>query len=162
MIIREATPDDYPLIWPLLREVFRRGDTYAVPSTINEEEARRLWMEAPLRTYVAEDDGDILGTYKLSHNSAGGGDHVCNCGYIVSPRAQGNGLATAMCEHSQKMALELGFKAMQYNMVVSTNESAVRLWQKLGFEIVGTLPRGFNHPQEGYVDGHIMYKWLVE
>lgn len=161
MKIREATLEDFPRIWPLIRGIIRKGDTYAIPKDIDETGARKVWMEDPLRTYVVEDGDDIIATYKLSANAAGGGAHVSNCGYMVSPETRGKGLATLMCEHSQEMALELGFKAMQFNKVVSTNEGAVRLWQKLGFDIVGTLPWAFEHPQEGYVDAYIMYKWLA-
>lgn len=161
MIIREATNEDFSRIWPVFRIVVRAGDTYSIPKDIDETGAREVWMRAPLKTFIAEKNGTVLGTYKLNVNRAGGGDHVCNCGYMVTPEARGLGVASQMCEHSQKVALELGFKAMQYNMVVATNEGAVRLWQKLGFGIVGTLPRAFNHPQQGYVDAYVMYKWLA-
>jgi len=162
MIIREALDEDFPKIWPIFRTVVRAGDTYSIPKDINETDAQKIWMRDPLKTFVAEENGSVLGTYKLNVNRAGGGDHVCNCGYMVTPEARGHGVASKMCEHSQKAALELGFKAMQFNMVVATNTGAVRLWQKLGFDIVGTLPRAFKHPQQGYVDAHVMYKWLTD
>jgi len=162
MIIRKATNDDFSKIWPIFRTVVRAGDTYTIPKDIGETDAREIWMRAPLKTFVAEENGAALGTYKLNVNRAGGGNHVCNCGYMVTPEARGHGVASKMCEHSQKIALDLGFKAMQFNMVVSTNKSAMRLWQKLGFGIVGTLPRAFRHPQQGYVDAHVMYKWLAD
>ncbi len=162
MIIREALDEDFPKIWPTFRTVVRAGETYTIPRDIGEASARDIWLKAPLKTYVAEKDGSILGTYKLNVNRGGGGGHVCNCGYMVTPEARGHGVASMMCEHSQGVALELGFKAMQFNMVVSTNIGAVRLWQKLGFDIVGTLPGAFHHPQEGYVDAYVMYKWLAE
>ncbi len=107
-----------------------------------------------------EEDGKVLGTYYLKTNQQGPGDHVCNCGYMVSTAARERGLATAMCEHSQSIARELGYKAMQFNFVASSNEGAVRLWNKLGFETVGRLPKAFNHPSKGYVDALVMYKWL--
>ena len=117
-------------------------------------------MEAPRLTFMAEDDDTILGTYCIKTNQAGPGDHVCNCGYMVASAARGRGLATAMCEHSQEVAIKLGYKAMQFNFVVSTNEGAVKLWNKLGFATVGRLPKAFNHPSKGYVDALVMYKWL--
>jgi ribosomal protein S18 acetylase RimI-like enzyme len=162
MIIREASDQDFSKIWPTFQTIVRTGETYAIPSDIDEASAREIWLKAPLKTYVAEKDGVILGTYKLNENQSGGGKHVCNCGYMVTPEARGHGIASMMCEHSQTVAVELGFKAMQFNLVVSTNMGAVRLWQKLGFDIVGTLPGAFHHPQEGYVDAYVMYKWLAE
>jgi ribosomal protein S18 acetylase RimI-like enzyme len=117
-------------------------------------------MQAPRLTFVAEEDGQVLGTYYLKTNQAGPGEHVCNCGYMVSSSARGRGLATAMCQHSQKIAKALGYKAMQFNFVASTNERAVKLWAKLGFATVGRLPKAFRHPAHGYVDALVMYKWL--
>ena len=161
MIIREAYKADWPILWPMIRDIVRAGDTYAIPVDIDEAEAQKLWLEEPVKSYVAVEDGIILGTYKLNVNLAGPGNHVANCGFMVSPSARGRGLASNMCKHSEAEALKLGFKAMQYNMVVSTNSGAVRLWQKLGYEIVGTLPKAFRHPNQGYVDAHVMYKWLA-
>ena len=105
-------------------------------------------------------DGHILGTYYLKTNQVGPGSHVCNCGYMVSSKARGKGLATAMCQHSQKQAIKLGYKAMQFNFVASSNEGAIRLWNKLGFNTVGHLSKAFHHPNKGYVDALIMYKWF--
>ena len=119
-----------------------------------------IWIEEPRKTYVFEEEGRILGTSFLKTNQAGPGSHVCNCGYMVSSSARGRGLATAMCEHSQKVARALGYKAMQFNFVASSNPGAVRLWGKLGFATVGRLPNAFNHPALGYVDALVMYKWL--
>ena len=112
-------------------------------------------------TFVAEMQGEILGTYLIKTNQGGNGRHVCNCGYMVASRARGQGIAGAMCKHSQEKALELGYKAMQFNFVVSTNAAAIRLWNRHGFETVGRLPKAFEHPTEGFVDGLIMYKWLA-
>ena len=117
-------------------------------------------MKMPRLTFVAEENGEILGTYYLKTNQAGPGDHVCNCGYMVSSTARGRGLATAMCEHSQAIARSLGYKAMQFNFVASSNEAAIKLWNKLGFASVGRLPKAFNHPARGYVDALVLYKWL--
>ena len=114
----------------------------------------------PRLTFVADEDGQVLGTYYLKTNQGGPGDHVCNCGYMVSSSARGRGIATAMCQHSQRIAKALGYKAMQFNFVASTNAGAVKLWTKLGFETVGRLPKAFRHPAQGYVDALVMYKWL--
>ena len=160
MNIREANKKDFDRIWPIFYEIVKAGETYAYAIDTNKEQAFTIWMEAPRKTFVFEEDGNILGSYYLKTNQAGPGNHVCNCGYMVSSLARGRGLATSMCEHSQTIAKELGYKAMQYNFVASTNEGAVRLWHKLGFETVGKLPKAFNHPTKGFVDAFIMYKWL--
>jgi len=159
--LRPATDVDWPALWQVLEPVFRAGETYSFDPDITESEARRVWMGVPLRTYLAEDNhGTVLGTYYLKPNQAGPGAHVCNCGYIVSTAARGKGIAAAMCEHSHVEARRHGFKAMQFNSVVSTNEAAVHLWQKLGYKIVGTLPKAFDHPANGLVDAYVMYKEL--
>lgn len=160
MNIREATREDFEKIWPIFREIVATGETYAYPRDTTKEQAIKLWIDSPRKTYVFEEDGQILGTYYIKTNQAGPGDHVCNCGYMVSSAARGRGLATAMCEHSQEIARKLGYKAMQFNFVASSNEGAVRLWNKLGFDTVGRLPKAFRHPAKGYVDALVMYKWL--
>lgn len=117
-------------------------------------------MQTPARTYVAMINGEVQASYYIKTNHEGPGAHVCNCGYMVAASARGQGLATALCEHSQQVALELGYKAMQFNFVASSNESAVKLWQKLGFDIVGRIPAAFEHPEKSFVDALVMYKWL--
>lgn len=161
-VIRPAQVDDFPAIWSIFEPVVLAGDTYAIPTNISFRDARKLWLESPLATYVASEGDVVLGTFYLKPNQAGGGGHVCNCGYMVAETARGRGLATAMCNYSQQEALRLGFKAMQFNLVLSTNSAAVALWEKLGFDIVGTLPRAFDHPQQGLVDAFVMYKWLSD
>jgi len=162
MTLRPATPQDWEAIWRILEPVIRAGETYTYPRDMSAEEARRVWMELPRQSYVALIDDKIVGTYYLKSNQSGGGDHVCNCGYMVAPSAQGKGVATAMCRHSQCKALALGYRAMQFNFVVSTNTRAVALWHRLGFETVGRLPEAFRHPRLGYVDALVMYKMLTE
>lgn len=160
--IREFHNDDWPAVWQIIEPVFRAADTYSFPPDISEQEAFRAWVELPAATFVAEDEhGQLLGSYYLKANQPGQGAHVCNCGYVVSEAARGKGIASAMCEHSQTNAVRLGFRAMQYNLVVATNTGAVRLWQKHGFAIVGTLPKAFRHPVAGYVDAFVMYKSLL-
>ncbi|SIS87771.1 Ribosomal protein S18 acetylase RimI [Thalassolituus maritimus] len=160
MNIREATKEDWELIWPIFHEIVKAGETYAYETNTTKEQAEKIWLDAPRKTFVFEEDGAVFGTYYLKTNQAGPGNHVCNCGYMVSSSARGRGLATSMCEHSQQIALELGYKAMQFNFVASSNEGAVRLWGKLGFETVGRLPKAFNHSIKGYVDALVMFKWL--
>src|SRR4051812_33414680 len=157
--IRRYQQSDWPDLWPLLRATFSTGDTYAYSPTSSEAEIHKAWIEAPAATFVARaPDGKLLGTYVLKANQPGLGSHVCNCGYVVAPEAQGQGIATALCEHSQREALGMGFLAMQFNLVVSTDERAVRLWKRLGFRVVGTLPHAFRHQRLGYVDAFVMYK----
>lgn len=127
---------------------------------MSEEEALAYWFASGHEVFVAEQDGAIVGTYYLQANQRGGGAHVANCGYVTAREAMGRGVASAMCAHSLEHARARGFKAMQFNFVVSTNEGAVRLWRKNGFKIVGTLPEAFLHPERGYVDAFVMYREL--
>lgn len=160
--IRPIEKSDWKAAWQIIEPVFRAGETYAFSPVISEKEAYRVWVSTPRETYVAVDtNNNIVGTYYIKPNQPELGAHVCNCGYIVAKEARGRGVATAMCEHSQCEAVALGFRAMQFNLVVSTNESAVRLWIKLGYDIIGTLPNSFRHSQLGYVDAHVMYKLMV-
>jgi ribosomal protein S18 acetylase RimI-like enzyme len=162
LTLRPFEPSDWPEVWAILRATFASGDTYAFAPDSTEEEIRRAWTEVPRATYVACDEaGRVVGTYFLKANQPGLGAHVANAGYVVAREAQGRGVAAAMCEHSQEEAIRLGFRAMQFNLVVATNERAVRLWQRLGFALVGTLPGAFRHQQLGYVDAHILFKQLV-
>ena len=158
--IRPARPDDNDAIWAILEPVLRSGETYTLPREIGRDEALAYWNRNSQEVFVAEDAGHILGTYFLRANQAGGGDHVANCGYMTSPAAQGKGVGRAMLEHSLAHARERGFRAMQFNFVVSTNERAVRTWQAYGFETIGRLPAAFRHPQLGFVDALVMFKQL--
>lgn len=160
MNIREASENDFDNIWLIFHEIVSAGETYAYSQDTTKEQALNIWIKTPRKTYVFEDNNKILGTYYLKTNQAGPGSHVCNCGYMVSSKARGRGLATSMCEHSQEIAKKLVYKAMQFNFVASSNEGAVRLWSKLGFDTVGKLPKAFNHPSKGYIDALVMYKWL--
>lgn len=164
MHIRNFRPDDWPAVWGVLEPVFRTGDTYGVPRGISSREAQARWTDAPKSVFVVEgvEGGPILGTYYLTSNGEGPASHVCNCGYAVAGEARGCGLASAMCEHSQVEAVRRGYRAMQFNLVASSNRGAVRLWQKLGFAIVGTLPQAFRHPTFGFVDAFVMFKQFDE
>lgn len=159
--IRPMTPEDFEQFWPTFQAVVAAGQTYAYDPALDKEQARALWMQVPLHTLVAEEDGQLLGSYYLKPNAAGPGNHVSNCGYMVTEAARGRGVARLMCEHSQQLALASGFLAMQFNSVVATNEVAVALWHKLGFETVGRLPKAYRHAQLGLVDCLVMFKWLA-
>ncbi len=159
--IKPANKNNWPDIWKIIEPVFRAGDTYAIPQDISDNDAYALWMGKALATYIAVDKNDtVLGTYYIKPNQLGPGSHICNCGYIVSETARGQGIAQKMCEHSQQEAVNKGFLSMQFNLVVSTNQGAIRVWEKMGFAIVGTIPKAFNHPQKGLVDAFVMYKDL--
>ncbi|WP_414440352.1 N-acetyltransferase family protein [Burkholderia sp. 22PA0106] len=158
--IRPITPDDFDRFWPTFQAIVEAQETYAFDPAVTKEAARALWIDLPLHTFVAEEDGELLGSYYLKPNAVGPGRHVCNCGYMVAPAARGKGVAQRMCEHSLQVARDAGFLAMQFNSVVATNTVAVALWQKMGFEIVGTLPRAYRHRTLGLVDCHVMYRWL--
>ena len=159
-VIREAVKADFDFIWPIFHEIVSLGETYAFSLDATKQQAEEIWLDAPSKTFVFEKDGEILGTYYIKNNQDGPGSHVCNCGYMVSSASRGEGLATSMCMHSQEVAKQLGYKAMQFNFVASTNVGAIRLWSKLGFETVGRVPKAFNHRERGYIDVLVMYKWL--
>jgi L-amino acid N-acyltransferase YncA len=160
MIIRPASEGDATAIWAILEPVIRAGETYTLDRDMREAEALGYWFGADKETFVAEEDGAVLGTYYLRANQAGGGNHVCNAGYMTGSAAVGRGVARAMCLHSIEHAKTRGFRAMQFNFVVSTNVRAVGLWQSLGFEVVGRLPGAFAHPAEGFVDALVMFRTL--
>lgn len=160
MQIRPATEADHAAVLAIVSPTLKAGETYAIRRDFSDAETLDYWFGPTHEVFVAEDDGVILGTYYLMANQQGGGAHVANCGYMTAPAAQGKGVARAMCEHSLARAKERGFRAMQFNHVVSTNTRAVALWQKLGFDIVGTLPLAFNHPVSGYVDSYVMFRAL--
>jgi len=182
MKIRPATEADRDAIWNIFHEVVAAGDTYALDPNISRDDALAYWFAPGTRTYVAEENavGDgvavpgkptasptitrtrqILGTYILRPNQSGGGSHVANAGFMVSASARGLGIGRAMAEHCLSEARRLGFRAMQFNYVIATNTAAIRLWQDLGFEIVGRLASAFRHPDKGYVDVYVMYRSLV-
>ena len=160
MHIRAAAAGDADAIWAILESTIRSGETYTLPVNLSRDEALAYWMAPSHEIFVAEELGEVLGTYFLKTNQRGGGSHVANCGYVTAAHATGRGVARAMCAHSLDHARHRGFKAMQFNFVISTNERAVRLWQSFGFEIVGRLPGAFQHPAQGFVDALVMYRSL--
>jgi ribosomal protein S18 acetylase RimI-like enzyme len=161
MLIRIAQPADADSIWSILEPTIRAGETYTLPCDMTRKDALDYWFTPQHEVFVAQEDARILGTYFLQANQLGGGSHVANCGYITAPWATGRGVARAMCAHSLERARERGFKAMQFNFVVSTNQRAVALWRSFGFEIVGRLPGAFHHPTAGFVDALVMYRSLA-
>ena len=160
MKIRPATESDRDAIWEILREVIAAGDTYTLDAGMSRDEALAYWFQESAHVYVAEVNRHVAGSYTMHANHAGGGDHVAWAGFIVAKSARGQGIGRAMGEHSLQEARRLGFRAMQFNCVVSTNP-AVKLWQDLGMKIVGTLPRAFKHPTQGYVDAYVMFQEFV-
>ena len=158
--IRRAREADFDSIWHIFREVVEAGDSYVYDPQTTRTQARSIWMAAGVTTYVACLGEKVVGTYILKPNQPGLGSHVANAGYMVSSDASGQGVGRAMCEHSLAEARAAGFTAMQFNMVVSTNEAAVALWKKLGFAIVGTLPKAFRHQRLGLVDAYVMHRFL--
>lgn len=149
---------DWPGVWDLLRPVFRAGESYPCDRDIDEAGARRYWLETPPYVFVARDGtGATVGSYYIRPDQGGPGDHICNCGYVVSEAARGRGYAVEMCLHSQAEAAARGFLGMKFNLVVATNEAAIRAWTKSGLRIIGTTPLAFRHPGRGLVDAHIMH-----
>jgi ribosomal protein S18 acetylase RimI-like enzyme len=164
MRIRPAEPYDDDAIWGIIRPTIRAGETYALPRDMSRADALSYWKSPGHEVFVAEhgDEGVsvVLGTYYMRANQQGGGSHVANCGYMTAPEASGRGVARTMCAHSLAHARMRGFRAMQFNFVVSSNERAVALWRSFGFEIVGRLEAAFAHPRLGLVDAVVMYRML--
>jgi ribosomal protein S18 acetylase RimI-like enzyme len=158
--IRPALSADADAIWDILEPVIRAGETYALPRDMSREAALAYWLGADRKSFVAEAQGRVAGTYYLRANQLGPGGHVANCGYVTARWAQGCGVARAMCAHSLAMARAQGFAAMQFNLVVSTNTRAVRLWRDMGFAEIGRLPGAFRHPAHGEVDALVLYQRL--
>jgi L-amino acid N-acyltransferase YncA len=147
-------------IWEIFREVVQTGDTYVFEADISREDALRYWLTPDHHVFVAVDNGSVLGTYILRKNQPGRGSHVANASYMVSPKARGKGLGSLMCQHSIEEARRLGFSAIQFNLVVTTNSAALSVWKKHGFEVVGTLPKVFRHETQGLVDAFVMHRFL--
>ena len=160
--IRPATESDRDAIWKIFHEVIAPGDTYVFAPETSRENALSYWFQPGNHTYVAEQDRHVVGTYILKPNRPDLGSHVANASFMVELAARGQGVGRAMGEHCLSEARRIGFRAMQFNFVISTNASAIRLWKQLGFEIVGTLPGAFQHPKKGYVDVYVMFRSLID
>lgn len=162
MKIRPAYVADAPSIWRVIAPAIRCGETYALDPDMTETAALAYWLGSDRETFVVEDDDEIIGTYYIRANQAGGGKHICNCGYVTAPAMTGRGVARAMCRHSLDYARLRGYRGMQFNFVISANTRAVALWRSFGFEIVGRLPQAFHHPKLGYVDALVMFRSLQD
>lgn len=161
LILRPALPADEAAIWEILRPIYRAAETYCIPRDISRDDALADWFAAPFTVFVAEIGGAVLGTSHIGRNRPAGGAHVANAGFATATAARGRGIARALVDHAKDWARQQGFRAMQFNFVVSTNLDAVHLWQKAGFEIVGRLPAAFDHPNHGYVDALVMFQDLT-
>ena len=160
LTIRAATVHDHDAIWQIFQATIESGDTFVYDANTSREKALAYWCAADAATFVAEQDGEVIGSYLLRPNQPGLGDHIANAGFMVDPAARGLGIGRALGEHCLEEARRWGYRAMQFNFVVSTNKSAVNLWRELGFNIVGTLPGAFRHAQKGFVDVYVMFRSL--
>ena len=160
--IRPAMESDRDAIWNIFRVVISPGDTYAFDPAMSRRDALAYWFRSGTWTYVAESKGKVVGTYILRANQPGLGSHVANAAFMVSPQARGTGVGRQMGEHCLEEARHLGFRSIQFSFVVSTNHTAIRLWESLGFDIVATVPGAFRHSVKGFVDVHIMFRKLVD
>lgn len=160
IVIEQAGPELFPQIWPIFHAVIQGGDAYPYSPNTTQQEALAIWHAPTHRVYVAKRDDEILGSYYMRPNHPGLSSHVANAGYMVSPQARGQGIGRLMGVHSLKEAARVGYRAMQFNLVVATNSHAVTLWQSLGFHTLAILPRAFNHQDKGYVDALIMFREL--
>jgi len=158
--IRIATADDQEAIWRIIHPVISAGDTLAFSPASSRDEMLAYWLAPDKHTYVATLAGKVVGTFMIKDNQPGLGSHIANAGYLTAPEARGKGVGKAMCEYSLAAAKRLGYRAMQFNIVVKSNEGAVRLWQNLGFKIIGEIPEAFNHRQHGLTNAYIMYRKL--
>jgi L-amino acid N-acyltransferase YncA len=160
MTIRPATAADAEAMWQIFRTVVAGGDTYVFAPDTPRQEALDYLLGANMQSWVAEEDGAIVGMYKLTPNRRDLGSHVANASFMVAPSAHGRGIGRTMGEHCLNEARRAGYQAMQFNFVVSTNKGAVHLWQELGFTILATLPKAFNHSTLGCVDAYVMHRFL--
>lgn len=160
MNIRPAVESDFSAMWPIFQEVVQSGETYVFAPDTSYDDAIAYWFGHGVTSFVAEEDGEVLGMYKLISNQRDLGSHVANASFMVSSGAAGKGLGKLMGQHCLREAKKAGYQAMQFNFVVSTNKAAVSLWQKLGFNIVGTLPKAYRHQELGLVDAFVMYRFL--
>ena len=162
LTIRPAAPGDDEAIWSILRPVIEAGDTLTADPRGGRAGAFAYWRPPGAENFVAEMDGNVLGTYYLRPNQSGGGAHVCNAGYCTAEAARGRGVARALLAHSLDMARARGYRAMQYNFVVATNLRAIDTWERAGFRTVGRLPGAFRHPCDGFVDALVMFRDLTD
>lgn len=158
--IRKATESDYNKVWEIFSAVISSGDTYVFDPSTPKTDLKKYWFADYMQTFVCEEDEKILGTYIIKPNQIGLGNHIANCSYMVNPKEQGKGIGKKLCGHSLKIAQDSGFKGIQFNIVVSTNKAAIKLWENFGFKIIGITPNGFRHKEHGFIDTYIMFKQL--
>ena len=161
LVIREATEQDIDQVWNIFSKVIAAGDAFVFDPSTPFKDFKKYWFAEHMKTYVAEEGSNIIGSYYIKPNQPGLGSHIANAGYMVDPSQRGKGIGTKMCEHSILQARNLQYRGMQFNIVVSTNSSALKIWKQFGFQIIGTTPGAFRHANLGYVDTHIMFKSLV-
>ena len=160
MKIRPAAPEDRDAIWRIMEPIIRAGETYSLPRDMTRDDALAHWFAPDRSVFVADEGGEVLGTYYLRANRPGPGAHVANAGFMVSDKVGGNGVGQTLCEHALATAKARGFQSMQFNFVVASNDRAVRLWQRMGFAEIGRAPNTFQHPRLGLVDALVMYREL--
>jgi ribosomal protein S18 acetylase RimI-like enzyme len=160
IVIRPVERQAFPQLWPILEPVIREGATYPLPTALGTGEAETYWFAPGNHVFAAAAGDAIVGTYYLRANQRGGGDHVANAGFMTAPAMRGRGVARAMAAHALSQAAELGFDAMQFNFVISSNIRAVSLWRSMGFIIVGVLPDAFHLLEGRLVDVYVMYRKL--
>ena len=160
MKLRKATLKDYNAIWEIFKLVIETEDTHVFKKNTPKADLHDIWFADYMTSFVVESENRIVGTYMIRPNYTDLGNHIANCGYLVHPKEQGRGIGKRLCEHSIETAREMGYRGMQFNIVISTNTAAVNLWKKFGFKIIGTTPGGFRHKTQGFVDTYMMYKAL--
>ena len=160
MKIREAKPADYNQVWEIFKSVIETGEYFAFDPKTKKEALSQLWFASNMKTYVVVENDKVLGSYYIKPNQPSLGAHIANCGYMVSEDCYEKGVGKLMCSHSIENAIDLKYKALQFNMVVSCNQVAIKLWESYDFKIIGTIPKGFKHSKKGLVDAYIMYKEL--
>ncbi len=160
IVISRAREEDFDQIWPIFHQVVKTGDTYVYRPNITKDEAKKAWMPPTNYCYIAKCDNRIVGTYIIKANQPDLGSHIANASFMVDPNLHGKGIGKRLAKHALSEAKKLGFQAMQFNIVISTNVGAIKLWENFGFHIIGTIPKAFQHQEQGFVDAHIMYKEL--
>lgn len=156
--ILNATEIDFDEIWNIFQPILKKSGTYVYSPETTKNEAYSIWFDKTYDTYIAKVGDEVAGAYVIRPGHRDLGSHICNAAFIVADKFRGNGYGKTLGEHAINQAKKLGYKAMQFNYVVSSNHVAIDLWKKLGFAIVGTIPAAYNHPEKGYIDIHIMHR----
>ncbi|MEJ1221888.1 GNAT family N-acetyltransferase [Sediminicola sp. 1XM1-17] len=160
LLIRKAKVEDQDAIWDIIKNVIKTGNSYVFYPDSSREKMINYWCPKDKHTFVALLDHKIMGTFLIKDNIPDNGSHVANASFMTHPDAHGKGIGYTMGLYSLEEARRLGYRAMQFNMVIKSNEPAVKLWTKLGFQIIGEIPEAFNHPINGYTNAYVMYQKL--